>query len=522
MYIGYINFDKIVEIKQLVIQLNSKKITIKPSASTDRLKVSFQHHDDIYDIQWIDIEFGLNAASSISTSFSGCCVQNNTENMVRMDNMIYMKLSRLINHDFVDILDNNQSSLNIIQNGNPIIFDIKSTYTSDLTTKTIHFTQHSSNPVKLKFETNIKTLFKYQVFSSDSSLIYDHVLPVANDQEFGLFENVDDIMVDIAENNHTFFHETEKIEFPCKFIVFKELISDSSFIPYIFFKKNDLVFNSNFSVNNGKVVDSSTNNDIVNSLKYDEKYVVIYIENYSDVKLYEYNVELGQFESCRMIFNHGSFNVYERITSLGSAIASRCSAIFNISTKLYDDSIKFNTTITVFNNDDYQIFDNSFNNESDVFSFSFPLSKTNTLVETRYEPFYKSIQQLPANSVDSDFITPFHHKSTLVYKDLDLSFNADFVYNTESIKQSLMNLFFASSFDRPFRSYLDSRLSTAIFSVEGSLLEYLLSQYVENILTQFEPRVRLYSVDVSKQSNTLKVNLTFSYMTDKIDIQLDV
>jgi phage baseplate assembly protein W len=268
-------------------------------------------------------------------------------------------------------------------------------------------------------------------------------------------------------------------------------------------------------VNNGKVIDSSTNNEIVNSLKYDEKYVVVYIENYSDVKLYEYNVEIGQFEICRMIFNHGSFNVYERIASFGSAI-------FNISTKLYDDSIKLNTTITVFNNDDYQIFDNSFNNESDVFLFSFPLSKTNTLVETRYEPFYKSIQQLPANSVDSDFITPFHHNSTLVYKDLDLSFNADFVYNTEAIKQSLMNLFFASSFDRPFRSYLDSRLSTAIFSVEGSLLEYLLSQYVENILTQFEPRVRLYSVDVSKQSNTLKVNLTFSYMTDKIDIQLDV
>lgn len=109
------------------------------------------------------------------------------------------------------------------------------------------------------------------------------------------------------------------------------------------------------------------------------------------------------------------------------------------------------------------------------------------------------------------------------YSDLDLDFlshpsTGDVIKKVgpEAIKRSVRNLILTNFYDRPFRPYIGSNAQKILFDNANPLTAGFLKDAIEEVITNYEPRVALKQVDVrfSVDSNAYVVQLQYMILNN--------
>lgn len=104
------------------------------------------------------------------------------------------------------------------------------------------------------------------------------------------------------------------------------------------------------------------------------------------------------------------------------------------------------------------------------------------------------------SDVDLDFI-PNPHTKDVVIK-----------YGADAIKRSVRNLILTNFYDRPFRSYIGSSAQKLLFDNASPIVENFLKNAIEEVIVNYEPRVRLISVDLNFDNDNNGYNVTLNYI----------
>ena len=123
-------------------------------------------------------------------------------------------------------------------------------------------------------------------------------------------------------------------------------------------------------------------------------------------------------------------------------------------------------------------------------------------------------------------------RSVRTYSDLDLFFgkktsNSDVaqVVDVKAVKRSVRNLVLMNTYEKPFHPEIASGVRGMLFELMTPLTAVILSKQVEDVITNFEPRVRLISVtslpDLDR--NMYEVSIEFYVVnapTELVDLTL--
>jgi phage baseplate assembly protein W len=107
---------------------------------------------------------------------------------------------------------------------------------------------------------------------------------------------------------------------------------------------------------------------------------------------------------------------------------------------------------------------------------------------------------------------------TTNYRDLDLDFLAHPTtkdvskkVGEDAIKRSIRNLVLSNFYEKPFRPFIGSNAQKLLFENINSLTANNLKNAIEEVITNYEPRVRLNEIQVSvdADNNGYKVYLSY-------------
>ena len=105
------------------------------------------------------------------------------------------------------------------------------------------------------------------------------------------------------------------------------------------------------------------------------------------------------------------------------------------------------------------------------------------------------------------------------YSDLDLDFimhptTKDVVVKkgADAIKRSVRNLILTNFYDRPFRPYIGSNVNKLLFENMNPLTATFLKNAIIEVITNYEPRVRLSDVQLGEDPDNNGINVTLSYV----------
>jgi phage baseplate assembly protein W len=104
------------------------------------------------------------------------------------------------------------------------------------------------------------------------------------------------------------------------------------------------------------------------------------------------------------------------------------------------------------------------------------------------------------------------------FKDISLSFlrhpvtnDIAILKNEDAIKRSVVNLVRTRVGERFFNSLLGSNVENYLFELANSGIVDPLQQEIENVITNFEPRVIVRRVDVSLYPEDNELDITITY-----------
>ena len=109
-------------------------------------------------------------------------------------------------------------------------------------------------------------------------------------------------------------------------------------------------------------------------------------------------------------------------------------------------------------------------------------------------------------------------RSSRVYKDLNLNFNTNPVTNdvttvtdVNAVKRSVRNLLLINHYDRPFHLEIGSNIQALLFENFGPITGNQLSRTIEEMISNFEPRARVETVECYPlpDTNTYDVRIYF-------------
>tara|TARA_B100001778_G_scaffold48025_1_gene35340 strand:+ start:722 stop:1147 length:426 start_codon:yes stop_codon:yes gene_type:complete len=115
-------------------------------------------------------------------------------------------------------------------------------------------------------------------------------------------------------------------------------------------------------------------------------------------------------------------------------------------------------------------------------------------------------------------VTNKSKKSVRTYKDLNLDFTRNTVTNdvvkiedVEAVKRSVKNLVQTNFYERPFHPELGCGIRSLLFEPFTPVTGIFVRRKVEEVITNYEPRVRLDQVVVteSPDRNSLEVRVVF-------------
>jgi phage baseplate assembly protein W len=121
-------------------------------------------------------------------------------------------------------------------------------------------------------------------------------------------------------------------------------------------------------------------------------------------------------------------------------------------------------------------------------------------------------------------------RATRQYKDLDLDFGRNSVTNDvnkltdiEAVKRSVRNLINTSHFDRPFHPEIGSSVRAMLFEPMTPLTALNLQRKVQEVLINFEPRIKLVQIvsnpNIDSNSYDLRIYFYVIGSNDLIEVQ---
>ena len=122
-------------------------------------------------------------------------------------------------------------------------------------------------------------------------------------------------------------------------------------------------------------------------------------------------------------------------------------------------------------------------------------------------------------------------RNTRIFSDIDLNFTAHPVtkditrrYDENAVKASVKNLIMTSNYERPFHSELGSQVRALLFEPATPMTRAVLERTIEDLITNFEPRVDLISVQVgvSEDNNSVYVTVEFKIVNTERPLTLDL
>ena len=109
-------------------------------------------------------------------------------------------------------------------------------------------------------------------------------------------------------------------------------------------------------------------------------------------------------------------------------------------------------------------------------------------------------------------------RASRIYKDLDLDFGRNTttkdvkkLTDVEAVKRSVRNLINTSHYDRPFHPEIGSSIRGLLFEPITPLTSLNLQRKVEEVLTNFEPRIRLVQVLSRPNADLNRYSLRISF-----------
>lgn len=117
------------------------------------------------------------------------------------------------------------------------------------------------------------------------------------------------------------------------------------------------------------------------------------------------------------------------------------------------------------------------------------------------------------------------------FSDLDLDFIAhpttgDIVKKTgvEALKRSVRNLILTNFYDRPFRSYIGSNAQKLLFENANPLTSNFLKDAINEVLTNYEPRiaVREIRVNFDIDNNGYNATIAFSIVNNNLPVVINL
>jgi phage baseplate assembly protein W len=107
---------------------------------------------------------------------------------------------------------------------------------------------------------------------------------------------------------------------------------------------------------------------------------------------------------------------------------------------------------------------------------------------------------------------------TNLYSDLDLTFNLvpgskDVArsFDDQAVIRSVRNLLLTNFYERPFQPNLGGNIDRLLFEPATNLTASLIKTEIENVITNYEPRVQIEEIVVMSNinENSFTVSLTF-------------
>ena len=105
-----------------------------------------------------------------------------------------------------------------------------------------------------------------------------------------------------------------------------------------------------------------------------------------------------------------------------------------------------------------------------------------------------------------------------IYSDLDLTFrrlpvtnDVALSYDEQAVVRSVRNLLLTGFYERPFQPNLGSNLNKLLFEPADQLTSNLIESEVRDVISNFEPRVTINSINVTitPDENSFNLSMTF-------------
>jgi len=123
---------------------------------------------------------------------------------------------------------------------------------------------------------------------------------------------------------------------------------------------------------------------------------------------------------------------------------------------------------------------------------------------------------MPSYSVEN--VSNKSKRTSRIYKDLDLDFGRNTTTNdvnkltdVEAVKRSVRNLINTSHYERPFHPEIGCGIRGLLFDPITPLTSLNLQRKVEEVLTNFEPRIRLVQVLSRPNADLNRYSLRISF-----------
>jgi len=123
---------------------------------------------------------------------------------------------------------------------------------------------------------------------------------------------------------------------------------------------------------------------------------------------------------------------------------------------------------------------------------------------------------MPSYSVEN--VSNNSSRATRIYKDLDLDFGRNIVTNdvnkltdVEAVKRSVRNLIKTNHFERPFHPEIGGNVRAMLFEPMTPLTALNLQRKIEEVLLNFEPRIKLIQIVANPDMDRNSYKLTISF-----------
>ena len=118
-------------------------------------------------------------------------------------------------------------------------------------------------------------------------------------------------------------------------------------------------------------------------------------------------------------------------------------------------------------------------------------------------------------------------KSSRIYKDLNLNFSINAVTgdvatvtDVIAVKRSVRNLLLTNHYDRPFHPEIGSNIQNPLFQNFGPITGNQLSRAIEEMITNFEPRARVETVECYPISDTNSYDVRVYFYVENLPAEL--